>query len=178
MWNAFNYTKENGIALKTTYPRHYSSRKLDCIYRPEWSHFKPANLGMIELDRNVNLVLKRLVQRQPISIAMYASGMLGKYKTGVLTEDYLKCSSKHGEVNHGIVLVGYGKVDQREDRVRGHCREYWIIRNSWGSDWGEEGTFRVCMDGLGSKKTPFGTCLVNKYSTWPNLEGVIIEPTE
>jgi hypothetical protein len=132
---------------------------------------------MIELDRNVNLVLKRLVTRQPIAIAMYASGMLAKYKNGVLTEDFLKCSSKNQEVNHGITLVGFGKVSPN-DRVRGHCREYWIIRNSWGGDWGEHGTFRLCMDGLGTKDKPFGSCLVNKYATWPNMEGVIIEPTD
>ncbi len=141
------------------------------------SHFKPANLGMIEKDRNVNAVLKRLVSQHPIAIAMFASGMMNKYKNGILTEDFLKCSSASGEVNHGITLVGYGKV-QRGERVRGHCREYWIIRNSWGADWGESGTFRLCMDGVGTNKTPFGTCLVNKYAVWPNLQGIVIEPPE
>ena len=80
-------------------------------------------------------------------------------------------------MNHGVLLVGYGKVKEG-DRVRGHCKEYWIIRNSWGKDWGEEGFFRLCMDGPGSRDKPFGACLANKWANWPNFEGVIIEPSE
>lgn len=41
---------------------------------------------------------------------MYSSGMLSAYKGGVLTEDFLKCSSSKRDVNHGVVIVGYGKV--------------------------------------------------------------------
>lgn len=63
--------------------------------------------------------------------------MLARFKGGVATEEFLKCSGSYREVNHGVTLVGYGKVDQRNDRVRGSCKEYWIIRNSWGEDWGE-----------------------------------------
>ena len=121
--------------------------------------------------------MKRLVSKQPISIAMYAPNILSKYKNGIVTEDYLKCSAQRFEVNHGVVLVGYGKVN-KNDRVRGYCHEYWIIRNSWGENWGEKGFFRICMDGVGAKDKPFGSCLVNKYATWPTLDGTMIEPTE
>ena len=86
-----------------------------------------------------------------------------------MTEEFLHCSSSRNEVNHGVTLVGYGKVD-KNTRVRGHCSEYWIIRNSWGGDWGEAGFFKLCMDGNGDKNKEFGACLVNKYSTFPIME--------
>ena len=108
---------------------------------------------------------------------MYVGALLGKYRSGILTEEYLKCSSANQEVNHGVLLVGYGKT-QENDRIRGFCHEYWIIRNSWGNFWGESGFFRLCMDGLGARDKPFGACLINKYATWPTLDGTIIEPTE
>ena len=91
---------------------------------------------MVELDGATNDELKAVVSQQPIGVGIFASGMLQGYKRGIVTEEYLKCSSEKKDVNHGVTVVGYGKVDSG-DQVRGHCSEYWIIRNSWGADWGE-----------------------------------------
>jgi C1A family cysteine protease len=76
---------------------------------------------------------------------MYTTGMMMAYNHGVLTEDFLHCSNPSWEVNHGVVLVGYGRVDEKL-RTFGHCQEYWIIRNSWGARWGEDGFFKLCAD--------------------------------
>lgn len=71
-------------------------------------------------------------------------------------ESSLKCSdpSKY-DINHGVTLVGYGVKGPND---KGTCQAYWIVRNSWGTDWGENGFFRLCMDGAGSGNTPYGTC--------------------
>ena len=82
-------------------------------------------------------------------MSMFTTGMLGAYKSGIVTEEFLHCSYTENEVNHGVVMIGYGKVSHK-DRVRGRCKEYWIIRNSWGPHWGEEGFFRICSDNAGS----------------------------
>lgn len=37
-------------------------------------------------------------------------------------------------MNHAVQLVGYNK-----------CKQYWILRNSWGTKWGEDGYFRLAM---------------------------------
>jgi hypothetical protein len=88
------------------------------------------------------------------------------YHKGVMTEEYLRCSDPHDEVNHGVVLVGYGEVN-KFDKVEGHCKEYWIVRNSWGSKWGEDGFFKLCADEDASR--PLGTCLINSFAAWPTL---------
>jgi len=64
----------------------------------------------------------------PISVSMDASW--GAYESGV----YSGCS-KAAVIDHAIQLVGYGGGKGE--------KKYWIVRNSWGSSWGEDGYIRI-----------------------------------
>jgi len=44
---------------------------------------------------------------------------------------------------HAIEALGYGKENEMQ---------YWIIKNSWAADWGEEGYFRIKIDDSGINK--------------------------
>ena len=66
-----------------------------------------------------NESMKQVLQKTPIGVGIYTSGMLMSYSHGVVTEDYLHCSNLRYIVNHGVVVVGYGKV--KDEKVRGHC---------------------------------------------------------
>lgn len=43
-------------------------------------------------------------------------------------------------IDHAVTLVGYGKDANSDDK-------YWLIKNSWGSYWGEQGTIRLLRVG-------------------------------
>ena len=43
-----------------------------------------------------------------------------------------------GKPNHAALVVGYGV-----EEVKG--LEFWILRNSWGTEWGEDGYMRVAI---------------------------------
>lgn len=170
MYEGFQYISEKGIVLQKDYEHSYNAKKNSCAISDheleEKVHIK--GIGYVENDGRTNQELKELLQVQPISVAVKIASRMSGYKSGVFTEEYLNCSDTSKEVDHGVLLVGYGKVD-KEGPVHqvGQCDEYWIVRNSWGDRWGHDGFFKICMDGVGSDATPLGTCLINKYATWP-----------
>ena len=54
------------------------------------------------------------------------------YSSGIITDE--QCA-KH-EVDSAIAIVGYGIEDGRS---------YWLIKNSWGTSWGQDGFAKVAM---------------------------------
>jgi C1A family cysteine protease len=70
------------------------------------------------------------VAQQPVSAAVSAGSKLFLlYSGGIITSN--DCGSV---LNHAILIVGYGS----ENGVL-----YWLVKNTWGPDWGEKGYFRV-----------------------------------
>ena len=58
------------------------------------------------------------------------------YEGGII--DSYNCTP---EYSHAVIIVGYGKEYPVDPRLP--VREYFIIRNSWGNDWGEGGYARI-----------------------------------
>jgi len=65
----------------------------------------------------------------PMSIAMDVSSMMS-YKSGIWNPS--RCSNTN--LGHALLIVGYGTENGTP---------YWIIKNSWGTDWGEAGYLRM-----------------------------------
>jgi cathepsin F len=45
-------------------------------------------------------------------------------------------------LDHGVLLVGYGASGFAPSRLKN--KPYWIIKNSWGENWGEKGYYKIC----------------------------------
>jgi len=82
----------------------------------------------------------------PLSIAVDA-GTWQTYMGGILT------SCPAGELDHGVLIVGFDDANSPP---------YWIIKNSWGPTWGEQGYLRV------EKGT--GQCSIGQYQTTSKVE--------
>lgn len=83
----------------------------------------------VELSRNENKLAAWLAQKGPISVALNAFGMQF-YRHGIAHPLRPLCSPWF--IDHAVLLVGYGNRSNVP---------YWAIKNSWGSDWGEEGYY-------------------------------------
>ena len=59
------------------------------------------------------------------------------YKSGVLKID--NCPTRRADMDHAMVVVGYGYDNANKIA-------YWIIKNSWGTKWGENGYLRLAKD--------------------------------
>lgn len=85
------------------------------------------------------------------------------YKNGIIMPDSCACSNPDKEeVNHAITIVGYGQSNMAG------CNEYWLVKNSWGTRWGENGLFKICADRVG-KSEELGACQINSAIMWPSL---------
>lgn len=78
--------------------------------------------------------LKASVALRPVSVGIDALDSLNNFKTGVYYD--AKCTTS--KMNNEVLVVGYGTTKDNVD--------YWLIRNSWGTTWGDNGYFKLARN--------------------------------
>jgi len=82
------------------------------------------------VQRNSAAQLKAAIALQPVSVTIDAAEYpFQHYFNGIITDDTCGVA-----LDHAVLAVGYGVEDGTE---------YYLVRNSWGADWGEEGYVRI-----------------------------------
>jgi cathepsin L len=128
---AFDFVQANGLALEKDYP--YTGRDSPCNTTAA-AHPAATLTGHVRLQQNdYQSVLNALATVGPLAVNVWAIPFQG-YRSGVFTGCNYKSSM---DIDHVMQLVGYG-TDAGKD--------YWIVRNSWGSSWGENGYIRLARE--------------------------------
>lgn len=123
MTNAFAYIYKNPITTETSYP--YAATMNTC--KNVSGAFTLKNLRSYWQNKNCQLLVD-ILNIRPVSVAVAADSFYwGFYKSGVLNQ----CSNN---INHGVNLVGVKKSE---------TENYWLVKNSWGVDWGENGYVKI-----------------------------------
>ncbi|CAK9192136.1 unnamed protein product [Sphagnum jensenii] len=151
---AFEFIIQNGgIDSESDYPYKGTDGRCDESRR--------QNSKVVSIDRyqdvpeNDENSLLKAVSKQPVSIAIEASSRdFQHYSGGVFTGD---CGT---DLDHGVLAVGYGTDSSGLN--------YWIVKNSWGSSWGEKGYIRMQRFGPANSD---GICGINIEPSFPIKTG-------
>lgn len=126
-WLGQDYQKDVGVALEVDFP--YTASNARC---KDVAHYhKIQSWNYIESENELPSAekLKRAIYTWgPITVAVSASGDFMSYKSGVYN------SASSGSINHAVNLVGWDDTT---------TPSYFIMRNSWGTSWGESGYMRI-----------------------------------
>jgi len=132
MDDAFEYIiKNKGIDTEASYPYRATG--------PNKCQFKAADVGATissyhDVQSGSESDLQSSVDKTPVSVAIDAShDSFQLYSSGVYYEP--ACSAT--QLDHGVLAVGYG-TDGSSD--------YWIVKNSWGTDWGMSGYINMARN--------------------------------
>ncbi|KDP40484.1 hypothetical protein JCGZ_24483 [Jatropha curcas] len=148
MDDAFKFIEKHGLASEATYPYHAAESA--CNTKEE---AKPAVkiTGYEDVPANDEAALLNAVANQPVSVAIDASGFEFQfYSSGIFTGS---CGT---ELDHGVAAVGYGVNDGNK---------FWLVKNSWGTQWGEKGYIRMQRD-IAAKE---GLCGIAMQASYPTM---------
>ncbi|XP_037943272.1 procathepsin L-like [Teleopsis dalmanni] len=125
---AFLYVQNNGgINTEQTYP-YLAMQQDHCAYNADM--LGGTCQGYIRIEQgNEEAIGIAVATVGPVTVAINTKCFKFQfYKRGVFRDDL--CDPK--SLNHGMLIVGYGRDNTTEE-------DYWIVKNSWGKQWGMNG---------------------------------------
>ncbi|XP_034238898.1 uncharacterized protein LOC117643876 isoform X1 [Thrips palmi] len=146
--NAYHALEQlGGIELEKDYP--YEGADEQC-------HFN-SSIARVHVKSSVNIttneddMAKWLVKNGPIAIGINANAMQF-YMGGVSHPLHFLCNPK--DLDHGVLIVGFGVHTYP---MFHKVLPFWVVKNSWGDRWGEQGYYRVFRGD--------GSCGVNQMAS-------------
>jgi len=113
---------------ESSYP--YRARNGTCKYSSSNTGVKASGYTNVSAD-NVSQ-MKSALAKKPLSVSIQAdTNVFQSYRSGIFNST--KCGTS---LDHATNVVGWGSSAGTD---------YWIMRNSWGTSWGEKGYMRLAI---------------------------------
>jgi len=125
---AYQYMEKNGVELEKDYPYRSGTTGWTgrCHYNAKDAEVKVTGFSTISSNADQEPRMYDEILKSPMSICVDAESWQ-TYQGGVVTS--ATCGA---ELDHCVQVVGINADEQ-----------YWTVRNSWNTDWGEDGFIRV-----------------------------------
>jgi len=124
--DGIEWATAHGMASEASYP--YKAADGYCHH----NHKAVAHFTGVRNVQQSETALKNAVGTVgPVAVGIDASHFSFQlYHGGVYHES--RCSTT--QLDHGVTVVGYGHESSKD---------YWLVKNSWGSTWGEQGYIKM-----------------------------------
>ena len=133
---AGKYAEDFGVVEETCYA--YRAHDSNCQEEPNCLRYHSTDyyyVGGYYGACSEDGMLLELVNNGPMSVSFEVYNDFQHYKGGIYRHTGLEDKYNPWEItNHAVLLVGYGEE---------LGTKYWIVKNSWGEAWGENGYFRI-----------------------------------
>ena len=135
-WDILKYIAKKGIMEYENYPYEsgYTGRKSKCRYNEKDVVTKISSYRLVDNPKPIN-IKKYLYKYGPISTSINYCG-LADYYNGIVDYSSSKCPNSIYDVHHAVTIVGWGYDEETQT-------DYWIVRNSYGKKWGNNGYMYV-----------------------------------
>ena len=144
--NAFTYYESHAAIARDLYD--YTASRGTC-QDGTLENTGVMALSYTDVTVNDSAQVMAAIAQHPISVAIEADKFVFQaYSGGIF--DSASCGTN---LDHAVALVGYGTEGGQD---------YYILRNSWGTSWGEDGYMRIANNGDGA-----GICGVQSAATYP-----------
>ncbi len=151
-WYVFDMFIDEGAVLESCQP-YTGSDRTSCNNCTGAYHISTWNYVSSSDMPSVDEIKTALLIYGPLASGMHASNAFMFYKNGVWTLD------ESGDVNHAVTIVGWDDTLEPSGA--------WIIKNSWGKDWGMDGFAYIAY---GVLKIGYASAyLIYKYPTWEDI---------
>lgn len=115
--------------------------------------FPGGIVGIKNVQEGDEAALMDAVAQQPTATSISADQIFQLYSSGIFKQE---CGQ---QIDHAVLIVGYGT----ENDV-----DYWTIKNSWGTQWGEDGFGRIRRGG--GMYGPDGECKILTEPVYPVVD--------
>ena len=143
------YGKEYGFVDEQCHP--YEDNDTKCIsYCYKQKVYKVKEYGYVGGyygNCDEYKMMNEIYKNGPIIVAINATPELYYYEKGIFRSSAKRVEGRYEKgvkaweyTNHAVVAVGWG---EEVNHVDGSIDKYWLLKNSWGVDWGENGYFRM-----------------------------------
>jgi hypothetical protein len=148
---ALDYIQRRGVSLYEDYPLHPLRMQGECLVKSSNRKIYIAGYKELPCNADAETTLKNAVMHQPVIATIFVGEEFDHYRAG---DDNFQTEASSGE-NHAVLVICFGERDGRK---------YWLIRNSYGTQWGYKG-YGLIERGVGF----FGRCgiaFICYYLVW------------